>query len=335
MVMAPQAAGQPAQATETVAPPVVKRGPFDSLANWYGGLTSGAKWRLAILILLVIFLLGISLPAAIISALRTAGSVSNGPASAQDTAETLRVAMVSSANDVASTALALADTATPEEAGFAPTATYTPPPTLTPIPTDTPLPTATPTETPVPTATPTETPVPADTATPVPPTPLPRVAALAAAPAAKAAASAAAAAPAAAPKPSTQYSLIEMRRLDPCENRGKHNIYVHVVDAGGNGVNGIWAIQAPNGNPGQVLDAKQTETKDSWILNPQPGWLNFDMWKGAEYMAFISNDGTTPASTDFAQPVHSNFTDEANCGDGSGGNTLFHNSFSLVFRKNF
>ena len=335
MAVGAEAAGQPIQAavafpgapaTQTAAQGlIVKRGPFDSLANWYGGLTSGAKWRLAVLILLVIFLLGISLPAAIISALRTA--------SAQDTQETLGVAMVSSANDVGSGALALAETSTPEEVGFAPTATYTPPPTLTPLPTDTPEPTATPTETPVPTATPTETPVPAATATPVPPTPLPRVAAQAA-PAAKVAAPAAAA-PAEAPKPSTQYSLIEMRRLDPCENRGKHNIYVRVVDGGGNGVNGVWAIQAPNGNPGQVLEAKQTETKDSWLSNSQPGWLNFDMWKGAEYMVFVSNDGTTPASTDFAQPVHSNFTDETNCSEGGGGNTLFHNSFALVFRKNF
>lgn len=330
MMVGAEAAAAPASApiAQPVTPaPTVKRGPFDSLANWYGGLTSGAKWRLALLILLLIFLLGISLPAAIINALNTA--------SAQDAPEALGVAMVSSANDVATGALALAETSTPEEVGFAPTATYTPPPTLTPVPTETPLPTATPTETPLPTATPTDTPVPADTATPVPPTPLPRVAAQAAAPAAKVAASAAAAAPAAAPRPSTQYSLIEMRRLDACENRGKHNVYVRVVDASGNGVNGIWAIQAPNGNPGQVLDARQTETKDSWLMGPQPGWLNFDMWKGAEYMVFISNDGTTPASTDFAQPVHSNFTDEANCGEGGGGNTLFHNSFALVFRKNF
>jgi hypothetical protein len=126
-----------------------------------------------------------------------------------------------------------------------------------------------------------------------------------------------------------------MRRLNPCENRGKHNIYVHVEDASGKGVNGVWVMQAPNGNPGEVLDKKRTRQKDTFRSVVENGNVDFVMWKGAEYMVYLSEDGVNPASTDFAGPVHSNFTDEANCGDGGGGNTLFHNSFLVVFRKNF
>ena len=48
-----------------------------------------------------------------------------------------------------------------------------------------------------------------------------------------------------------------------------------------------------------------------------------------------TNDGTSPAGGDIAQGMNANFTDEAACSDGGGGNTLFHNSFNVVFVKNF
>jgi len=57
------------------------------------------------------------------------------------------------------------------------------------------------------------------------------------------------------------------------------------------------------------------------------------MWKMAEYAVYVTEDGANPASTDIAQPLHSNFTDESNCSDGDGGNTLFHNSFKVIFQR--
>ena len=125
-----------------------------------------------------------------------------------------------------------------------------------------------------------------------------------------------------------------MRRLSPCENRGKHNIYVRVVDANGNGVNGVWAVQSQAGNPGAIIEKKQTERKDYWLMTQEDGRLTFDMYKHANYMVFISEDGTNPASTDFTQALHTDFPDEL-CSDGGGGNTKFHNSFSVIFRKNW
>lgn len=311
---------RPAPQRKAVPVASQRRGMFESLALWYGGLTRGAKVRLVVLLLLMAWVLGIALPATVVNALQTS-------AIEVPQIDTPRVAVASASNSVAPVAVALANRQE-EERTPAPTATYTPPPTETPIPTETPTATPTPTNTHTPTATPTETPLPTATPTftPVPPTPTPR-------PVIRAVA--AVQAPTATPQPQVQYSLVEMRRLNPCENRGKHNIYVHVQDASGVGVNGVWIVQAPNGRPGEAVDKQRTRQKDTFRSVVENGNVDFVMWKGAEYMVYPSDDGVNPASTDFATSLHANFTDEANCGSGGGGNTLFHNSFLVVFRKNF
>jgi CRP-like cAMP-binding protein len=285
--------------------------------SWWGRSSTGAKIRLVAVIVLLLWVLG----AAAIAIVNGLVSQNSGVSSAPMAASSYQVRAIQVAM--------LADL--PEDV----TPTYTPWPTETPIPTPTFTPTATPTNTPIPTATftpvpPTNTPVP-PTNTPVPPTRVP-VRAVAQAPAAAPAVQAAkAAAPAAAPapaKPSVQFSLLEARRLSPCENKGNHNIFVKVVDAAGNPVDGVMLIQTPNGQYGNVVDKQMSGSKG-------PGLAEFLMWKMAEYSVYISADGTNPSSTDIAQPLHSNFTDEADCAPGQGGNTLFHNSFSVVFRKNF
>ncbi len=278
----------------------------DSATSWWNRSSAGAKFRLIAVVLLLIWLLGVAAPSAIISLLSRAESVSlsNTVSRASLNERAVRIAL---AADL------------PVEV----TPTFTPWPTETPIPTPTFTPTATPTNTPTPT--PTFTPSPTPTFTPVP-TNTPRPVRVAAA--APAASAARAAAPAPTPVPSVQYKLIEMRRLSACENRGMHNIFITVVDAAGNPVDGVLLIQTPAGQIGNVLDKMVTGSKG-------PGKAEFIMWKGAEYAVYISTDGVNPASSDIAQPVHSNFTDEEMCADGGGGNTLFHNSFSLVFQKNF
>ena len=107
-----------------------------------------------------------------------------------------------------------------------------------------------------------------------------------------------------------------------------HNIFVKVVDASGAPVDGVLLVQTPNGQPGNVIDKAVSGSKG-------PGLAEFVMWKGAEYAVYVSGDGANPGSTDIAQGLNSNFTDEAECPGGGGGNTLFHNSFAVTFRKNF
>jgi hypothetical protein len=125
-----------------------------------------------------------------------------------------------------------------------------------------------------------------------------------------------------------EWRLVSARRLSACENRGKHNIFVKVLDAAGNPVDGVLVVQSNNGNPGNILDRMTTGFKG-------PGLAEFVMWKLAEYSVFVANPDGSPASTDFAQPLHSNFVDEENCSDGGGGNTLFHNSFEVIFQRTF
>ncbi len=311
-VVMPQRAAAPASTVVAVNKAA------DSATSWWGRSSRGAKFRLIAVVLLLIWLLGVAAPAIIISLLSQAPAVSS-----------IRP-MASMQMSVADSAVLVALAADlPEEV----MPTYTPWPTETPIPTATFTPTATPTETPIPTATftPTETPVP-PTATPIPPTaaPVRQVLSEVVAAPAPAAEVVAAVAPRAAPaaQPSTQFSLIEMRRLDPCENRGMHNIFVTIVDGAGNPVDGVTIVQSPSGEPGNVLDKAVSGSKG-------PGKAEFIMWKFAEYAVYVTNDGATPGSSDIASPLHSNFTDEANCADGGGGNTLFHNSFAVTFRKNF
>lgn len=299
--VAPLSAARPVAAPP--AAPTLNRA-ANATTSWFGSLSAGAKFRLiavTLLLLWLVFVAGAYL-------IRSVVSQADTPNVANTVARTSfreRAVLVALAADL------------PVDV----TPTYTPWPTETPIPTPTFTPTATPTNTPIPTPTFTPTPAP-PTATPVPPTAVPpRVVARQAAPAAVAAA----AAPA---KPSVQFKLVEMRRLSACENRGMHNIFITVVDAAGNPVDGVLLIQSPNGQPGSVLDKSVSGSKG-------PGKAEFIMWKGAEYAVYVSTDGANPASTDIAQPVHSNFTDEEMCGDGGGGNTLFHNSFNLVFQKTF
>ncbi|PKO20837.1 MAG: hypothetical protein CVU38_17965 [Chloroflexi bacterium HGW-Chloroflexi-1] len=280
----------------------------DSATSWFGARSTGAKLRLVAVILLLIWLLGVVAPSAIISLLSSTNTpnVANSVAGAgfHD-----RVVLVALAADL------------PVQT----TPTYTPWPTETPIPTPTFTPTATPTDTPIPT--PTFTPTATPTDTPIPPTatPVPVRVVAQRAPVAAAAAAAAAQPPA----PAVQFKLLEMRRMTPCENRGKHNIYIKVVDAAGNPVDGVTLVQTPAGQPGNVLDKSVSGDKG-------PGQAEFVMWKEAEYDAYVTTDGINPASTDIARKLNSNFTDEALCGDGGGGgNTLFHNSFNVVFQKTF
>ncbi len=277
--------------------------------SWWSQSSTGAKVRLVAVIVLLLWVLGAAAIAVINSLVAQNTGVSrSAPIAAGFQERAVRVALAADLPvDV--------------------TATYTPWPTETPIPTATFTPTPIPTETPIPTATftPTDTPVP-PTDTPAPTrVPVRSVARAAAAPAVQAAV---AAAPAPAPKSSTQFTVIESRRLSPCENRGMHNIFMKVVDGAGNPVDGVTLVQTPNGQPGNVLDKQVSGSKG-------PGQAEFLLWKMAEYSVYVSGDGVNPGNSEIAQPLHSNFTDEAECSSGGGGNTLFHNSFSVVFRKNF
>ena len=297
------------------------RGALGNAVHWFENAGAGTKVLVIIVAALLIYLCGVALPYNLLIKPVAA-------AEAQVNQMAMAASMPARGGVEAPTPEPLALAASRGEAlalaGFdiAPTPTYTPWPTVTPIPSPTPTVTPTPTDTPVPTDTPTPEPTPTWTPEPTN-TPVPAVQrAVAQAPAVEQPAAKAAAAPA----PSVEWRLVSARRLSACENRGKHNIFVKVLDAAGNPVDGVMVVQANNGNPGDILDRMPSGTKG-------PGQAEFVMWKIAEYMVFIANPDGSPASTDVAQPIHSNFVDEETCADGQGGNTLFHNSFEIIFQR--
>lgn len=322
--VAARPARAPASAATAAAAPGGLRGAVGNAVQWFENAGAGTKVLVIVLAALLIYLCGVALPYALfikpVAAAEAAASslALAGELPARGGLDTVEPAAVEPDFASRGVALALADSE------FAPTPTYTPWPTLTPVPSATPTVTPTPTDTPVPTDTPEPTPTwtPEPTNTPAPVI-VQRAVAAAPAPVAEVAAKAAAA-----PAPSVEWRLVSARRLSACENRGKHNIFVKVLDAAGNPVDGVLVVQSNNGNPGNILDRMTTGFKG-------PGLAEFVMWKLAEYSVFVANPDGSPASTDFAQPLHSNFVDEENCSDGGGGNTLFHNSFEVIFQRTF
>jgi hypothetical protein len=50
---------------------------------------------------------------------------------------------------------------------------------------------------------------------------------------------------------------------------------------------------------------------------------------------YVTEDGVNPASVEVASGMNSNVAGDDQCPTADGGNTLFHNSFNLIFRKNW
>ncbi|NLT43819.1 MAG: cyclic nucleotide-binding domain-containing protein [Anaerolineae bacterium] len=198
---------------------------------------------------------------------------------------------------------------------FAPSPT--PAPTNTPMPTDTPVP---PTETPVPT----DTPVP--TNTPVPPTSTPVPAA---ASQGEAAPVAAAPVPTDTPvpaNPGVDYVVSSWRRLTPCENQGNHNIFINVVDPGGNGIPGVPLWVDWGGGGVNVVTGNKLELGG-------PGWAVFDMFKGTYWVRVDqgTSETTPPLTVDIGDDTVPE--SERRCGDNPIANSLYHYSYEVVFQR--
>ncbi len=220
---------------------------FPGIGVWFGNLSMGAKLRLALLVLILIYLFGVAAPAAL-GRLLSSAETADGEAAAISASVTGAVALRESEGALVS----LQSTEGNDQLvalaaeGVMPTATYTPFPTDTPIPTETP------------TITPTPSPTPLPTATPVPPTPVPVfVQQVQAAPQPEPEVQAASA-PAAPPRAwdgrlsqlgmnvadasvasgQPYWRLIEAKWENEQEAGGRHHIFIEVIDEGGNRIVG-------------------------------------------------------------------------------------------------
>ncbi len=283
-----------------------------SLSVWFAKRSLGAKLRILFVLLIIIWLCGIMAPSWIIQAL-AATFEDNGALPGDERSVVNQVRQDGAVGAVA--ILPFVETATPTPTN-SPTPTVTP--TQTPTPTETPIPTltSTPTHTPTPTETPTPvfTPTPTDTPTrvftraPLPPTDTPT--------------------PEATPTPNVDFRLKSVRQLTPCENRGKHHIFVKVEDATGQGIDGVpvkiqWAATADG-----FIIAK-TETKTNLKGSMEPGHIDFAMFKGT-YSVEVQG-GTSEVATG----ITPDFGVNESCGEDTTANSLFHLSFEVIFQRTF
>jgi len=245
---------------------------------WFSALSLGAKLRLALLLLILIYLFGVAAPAAL-GRLLSAADVAEGEATS--VSSSVAGAMTLRENEGALVSLQSTEGNGPQVVALAaegvmPTETYTPFPTNTPIPSATP------------TVTPTFTPEPTATNTPIPPAPVPLFVQQQA-PAPEPEVQAASAVPAlparnwdgrlsqlgmnvadASVAPGQPFwRLIEAKWEDEQEAGGRHHIFIEVLDEGGNRVVGapltiFWSGGSESG---------QTEDK-----NPPDYAYNYPMY---------------------------------------------------------
>ncbi len=163
-----------------------------------------------------------------------------------------------------------------------PIPTPTLPPTSTPLPTDTPTAVPTdipPTNTPVPTDTAVPTDTPENTPTPAPPTNTPE--------------------PTATPEPAqppVDFVIAEQRILSIQENGGcvgNHEIFVTVVDAGGNPLDGVTVEDTFRAVPPHVSGEKG------------PGKLEYDLWKNGFSLEVTKKADGSPAKSEVTAKLSS------------------------------
>ncbi|MFQ5612956.1 MAG: cyclic nucleotide-binding domain-containing protein [Anaerolineae bacterium] len=287
---------------------------IDNTSLWFSQRSTGAKLRLLVVLVLVVWLCFFVTSFSLIDALAAAASLGTNGLGPDGTPMPLVQDMPERGVEVLA-ALPFVETVTPTPT-TSPTPTNTP--TTTPSPTDTPIPTWTPTLTITPTPLPpTDTPTPVNTPTPVPPTDTPTPAN---SPTPRPPTDTPTPSPT--PTPDADFIVKSVRQLTPCENESKHHIFIKVVDANGQGLNNIpvrisWA--------GGGVDTK-TETKDN-----EPGRIDFAMFKGTYSVEVLG------AKSQVASGITPDFgVDEVCPSSGNAvANSLFHISFEVIFQRTY
>jgi CRP-like cAMP-binding protein len=284
----------------------------NSLSVWFAQRSLGAKLRILAFLLIIIWLCGIMVPSWLIQAL-AATFEDNGALPGDERSVVMQVREDGAIGAVAALPFVETATSTPTNTPTpSVTPTQTPTPTETPIPTSTPTPTntPTPTETPTPvfTPTPTDTATPSFTSTPRAPTDTPT--------------------PEATPTPNVDFRLVSVRQLTPCENQGKHHIFVKVQDPSGQGINNVpvkvqWAPTAD----GFVI--VKTDSKTDLKGQVEPGRLDFAMFKGT-YSVEVQG-----GTSEVASGITPDYAVNESCGENGVANSLFHLSFEVIFERTY
>ncbi|MEW5957275.1 MAG: cyclic nucleotide-binding domain-containing protein, partial [Chloroflexota bacterium] len=284
----------------------------NSLSVWFARRSLGAKLRILFILLIIIWLCGIMAPTWIIQAL-AATFEDDGALPGDRRSIAMQVQQDGAVGAMAALPFVETTTPTPTETSTptitptpSSTPTETPIPTLTHTPTNTPTPTDTPT--PVFTSTPTETPTRSFTSTPRSPTETPT--------------------PEATPTPNVDFRLVSVRQLTPCENQGKHHIFIKVQDSTGQGINGMpvkieWSPTAD----GFVI--AKTDTKTDLKGQLEPGHVDFAMFKGT-YSVQVQG-----GTSEIASGITPDYGAGEACGENVVANSLYHVSFEVIFQRTY
>jgi len=126
--------------------------------------------------------------------------------------------------------------------------------------------------------------------------------------------------------PGVDYVVSSWRRLTPCENQGNHNIFINVVDPGGNGIPGVPLWVDWGGGGVNVVTGNKLELGG-------PGWAVFDMFKGTYWVRVDqgTSETTPPLTVDIGDDTVPE--SERRCGDNPIANSLYHYSYEVVFQR--
>ncbi len=119
-----------------------------------------------------------------------------------------------------------------------------------------------------------------------------------------------------------------MRQLTPCENRGKHHIFIKVQDAAGQGINGVpIKVEWAPGEDGNVI--ANSDTKTDLVGQTDPGRIDFAMFKGNYTVQIMGG------SSDIAGPVTPDYGTNEACGEDTNANSLYHVSYEIIFQRTY
>jgi LysM repeat protein len=136
-------------------------------------------------------------------------------------------------------------------------------------------------------------------------------------PAEEAAAAAAAAAPTATPTPAVDFKLVKARRLSCEENHGNHHLRITVLDVAGDPLPGVrLKVYWPGGSAEDLITGEKPDVS--------PGYVEFAMYHGT-YSVEVLN-GTSEVASGLAVDLP-----DENCPNR--GNTTGHFSYEVVFQK--
>jgi len=112
-----------------------------------------------------------------------------------------------------------------------------------------------------------------------------------------------------------------VRQLSPCENEGKHHIFIHVRDKEGHGIPGVRVhITWPSG---------ETYATTGHKLEVHPGFVDFAMFKGSYtlQLADLDSEIVGPLTPDIARSEMCDKTGNPVA------NSMYHYSYEVVFQQ--